>query len=366
MTIADACRALGVGEGAGQDEIRSAYRRRARETHPDRGGAAEEFIKVQAAYEMLCALGGVQPSASEIPIPDDLRRLIDEIVVAFRRELDARREVVRGTLRALHGALAGYIAAASRNELGQFNDVFRKAWNDTLRRLLKEANEAIAAIVERYEGWFEDSTKKTFAEIQQERFRAFVRSKRFFALCVAPAAVTAVCLPALTFVESIGIGVAAALVSVVPTLLVKWIDCRRGPRQVKTFEVALFDVARADVVSQNSATLRRAQNGAVFAGVAGAVVARGMGRAGGPAALIGLAVYGVAEIASRIKNPTEKVRAALAHDLDAFLASAAPEVERIVLEGEMRAFDGLAARVQANYQERVQTMGRMLAAAAKN
>ncbi|MEN6632797.1 MAG: hypothetical protein ABFD84_10240, partial [Candidatus Polarisedimenticolia bacterium] len=72
------------------------------------------------------------------------------------------------------------------------------------------------------------------------------------------------------------------------------------------------------------------------------------------------------EIASRIKNPTEKVRAALAHDLDAFLASAAPEVERIVLEGEMRAFDGLAARVQANYQERVQTMGRMLAAAAKN
>ena len=101
MRIADACRILGVAEGAGMDEIRSAYRRRALETHPDRGGSAEDFIKVQAAYEMLCALGGVQPSASEIPIPDDLRRLIDEIVAAFRRELEERRAVVRGAPDAL-------------------------------------------------------------------------------------------------------------------------------------------------------------------------------------------------------------------------------------------------------------------------
>lgn len=52
-TPAEARLALGVGPDAGEDEIRSAYRRRVKEVHPDRGGDEEEFKDVTAAYERL-------------------------------------------------------------------------------------------------------------------------------------------------------------------------------------------------------------------------------------------------------------------------------------------------------------------------
>ena len=49
--------ALGVGPGAEAGELRGAYLRACRETHPDRaagaGGGGEAFLEVQAAWEVL-------------------------------------------------------------------------------------------------------------------------------------------------------------------------------------------------------------------------------------------------------------------------------------------------------------------------
>jgi len=42
---------LGLSASATVSEIKRAYKIRALETHPDRGGTAEEFRKVQSAYE---------------------------------------------------------------------------------------------------------------------------------------------------------------------------------------------------------------------------------------------------------------------------------------------------------------------------
>lgn len=50
---ADLYGVLGVPPGADLRTIRTAYRRRARETHPDQGGSAEEFHTIQAAWEVL-------------------------------------------------------------------------------------------------------------------------------------------------------------------------------------------------------------------------------------------------------------------------------------------------------------------------
>ena len=44
---------LGIQPGASKDEAKKAFKRRAMETHPDRGGNEEEFKKVNEAYERI-------------------------------------------------------------------------------------------------------------------------------------------------------------------------------------------------------------------------------------------------------------------------------------------------------------------------
>lgn len=60
----DPYRVLGIPYGTGGDAIRSAYRKRARDTHPDRaGGSQEEFLRVQNAYRALTGPDRQQKSA---------------------------------------------------------------------------------------------------------------------------------------------------------------------------------------------------------------------------------------------------------------------------------------------------------------
>jgi molecular chaperone DnaJ len=44
---------LGVNPGATEDEIKKAYRKKAMDSHPDKGGSEEEFQKINEAYEIL-------------------------------------------------------------------------------------------------------------------------------------------------------------------------------------------------------------------------------------------------------------------------------------------------------------------------
>lgn len=52
-TTAAACEELGVDPDADEEELRCAYRRRVKETHPDRGGSEAAFRRVQEAYDHL-------------------------------------------------------------------------------------------------------------------------------------------------------------------------------------------------------------------------------------------------------------------------------------------------------------------------
>ncbi len=45
--------ALGIGPPCTVGEIKEAYRRRAREAHPDRGGNPDDFRAIEAAYRRL-------------------------------------------------------------------------------------------------------------------------------------------------------------------------------------------------------------------------------------------------------------------------------------------------------------------------
>ena len=44
---------LGIDEDSEDDDIKKAFRKKALETHPDKGGDPEEFRKVREAYECL-------------------------------------------------------------------------------------------------------------------------------------------------------------------------------------------------------------------------------------------------------------------------------------------------------------------------
>ncbi len=53
MPKPEAYRVLGLDPGADEDRVKSAYRRRAKELHPDSGGDEEEFKRLNRAYESL-------------------------------------------------------------------------------------------------------------------------------------------------------------------------------------------------------------------------------------------------------------------------------------------------------------------------
>ena len=67
MFESDALRTLGLRKGATPEEIKRAYKRLAREHHPDKGGDSNEFIKIHDAYESLSQPGGAPAGGALLP-----------------------------------------------------------------------------------------------------------------------------------------------------------------------------------------------------------------------------------------------------------------------------------------------------------
>mmetsp|Transcript_65909 Transcript_65909/g.153145 ORF Transcript_65909/g.153145 Transcript_65909/m.153145 type:complete len:222 (-) Transcript_65909:88-753(-) len=100
--------ALGLERGADPVEARQAYLQRVRETHPDKGGSAEEFQRVVSALEAFAGVGEATPELDETPesttskrsskftleevtqLAKQVKQLHSERVHTKRRELAAR------------------------------------------------------------------------------------------------------------------------------------------------------------------------------------------------------------------------------------------------------------------------------------
>ena len=57
ISIIEALRVLGLKHGASQDSIKKSYRRLVKQHHPDLGGSADQFRKVNEAYQQLIMKG---------------------------------------------------------------------------------------------------------------------------------------------------------------------------------------------------------------------------------------------------------------------------------------------------------------------
>ena len=53
LTRSEAMQELGLSPNFTEKELKSAYRKRSLETHPDKGGSNEEFVRVAEAYQLL-------------------------------------------------------------------------------------------------------------------------------------------------------------------------------------------------------------------------------------------------------------------------------------------------------------------------
>lgn len=79
----DALRTLGLAKGATPEQIKKAYKRLAREHHPDKGGDSDAFIKVHDAYESLQGGGSSSATPPEEALFAALFKFEDEFGDAF-------------------------------------------------------------------------------------------------------------------------------------------------------------------------------------------------------------------------------------------------------------------------------------------
>lgn len=73
---------LGVPEGASDDDIKKAYKKKARELHPDMGGSTEDMQRLNQARDTL--LGGGEPAHPRVEAekPEHMSRQFDDMFTA--------------------------------------------------------------------------------------------------------------------------------------------------------------------------------------------------------------------------------------------------------------------------------------------
>jgi hypothetical protein len=381
MTLSEAYRILGLSTDATLAEVKTAYRRRVGATHPDRGGTAAEFIKVRAAYEILSgflrdtapragaaaasAAGTAQQAAEEeeVPIPEDLRAVIDQIVRDFREHQRwAETEALR-QLGALEKHMSEYIQRATRAELRQFSDAFRASWNAILRALFDKCNNRSDEILQRYESWYTQSTQSVFDDLYRKDLWSFAWRRRFWEVFAVLGAIAG----ALTVVIGWGpsrrwVSVAVLLVAVGISFGAHWYSARRKRQlrdKAEPLSILPFQLPEEGRFATES-KLRKGRRTTAAFGMAGLFL--------GSAAAGGFAVPAVAAVAGtalggafdRFINPTGRMREGMQADLKRFMASARPQVVRHVLEVHEELLSEVQIKITESYKERVKSTVKLL------
>jgi hypothetical protein len=180
VTLREAYRVLGLPPEATAAQVKAAYRRLVADAHPDRGGEAAEFIRIRAAYEILATF--LQPGAvdEDIPIPEELRRVIDNIVADFREQQRWAESQTLAHLDRFEKHMTNHIQKASRNDLRHFSEAFGNSWSTTIDSLFGACNSRCDDVVQRYETWYTENTRAFFDDLHRRELLRFAFRRRFW------------------------------------------------------------------------------------------------------------------------------------------------------------------------------------------
>lgn len=370
MTLSDAYRILGLATNATAAQVRAAYRRRAAEAHPDRGGQTADFIRVRAAYEILTDFLDQGPPDEEIPVPPGLRTVIDGIVNDFREQQCWAETETLVHLAGFESRMRAYITGASRGDLRRFNQTLSDAWTASLTVLFTECNTRCDSVIQRYETWYTENTQAFFDGLYRKELLSFAWRRRFwesFLILGAMAGALSVAIgwdgPWRRWM-SLGVILVAAGLSF---LLYRW-RIKRGRRSREKVEPLSVTVFAMDKNARfpTEVTLRRARATTAALGLAGLFV--------GNAASGGLVVPVVGAVAgatlggavTRILNPTARLRESMTGDLRRFMEAARPQVTAYVLDAHKRLLEEVRGRIVDNYRERMKDTVGLLTAGNRN
>lgn len=373
MNLTEAYEILELSGNASTQDIRKQYLKLVKLHHPDKGGDPKVFIKIQAAYEILKSMDSSAAVESfDIPIPPDLRKIIDDIVFSFRKQYEEAETYCISKFDSFRAGMLSHISSASRGELRKFNERFVSSWNDLVNGMFSKFNSDCKALIRKYDTWFEDTMDEVFEDMYKSELKSYKKSGRFYAhvsvLATAGFLIgfyawqSPVEFEKNSFMDILrGLGMALSYSMASP--LTWWIDCRsrkKSPQDVQVFDIVPFRLD-SSVDFQGSKTLKRGRRGIAIAGYAGFGIANALTRGIGGPLLGGAAGLVIGGIADRIMNPTNKIREQIRIEFEKFSNSAKPELINHVLEVHQKLLSDLSEEIAANFEKRMRQTVLLLA-----
>ena len=366
VTLHEAYQVLGLSRNATAAQVKAAYRSLVADAHPDRGGKAAEFIRIRAAYEILSAFLKQGPPDDDIPVPADLRSVIDGIVGEFREHQRWAEAETLAQLGAFETRMAGYIRLASRRELRQFSSIFRTSWDATIGALFENCNTRCDSVLQNYESWYTQSTQAVFDDLYRKELLYFAWRRRFWEIFLVLGAIAGALTVVIGWGGPVRRWVSVAMIAtalVLAFLAYRWRARRqrRTREKVEPLSVVPFEIQKG-AQFQTETTLRRGRRTTTAMGVAGLVL--GNAAAGGFAIPIVGAAAGAAlgGAIDRLVNPTGQMRRSMQEDLHRFMTMARPQVAGYVLDAHEQLLDEVRRQIVASYQERVRGTVKLLTA----
>lgn len=149
---------LGLSRAATAADVRSAYRRMAKKAHPDAGGSAEEFGRLQVAHDTLIdderrhtydTTGRIDDAVAN-PLAE-VMGVVDELLMKVLNDIDAasEKDVVDLMRRAIEAEIKGIAemlrrSPATAHKIDKLAARFhRKSGDNVLRRSLEEKAEQL-------------------------------------------------------------------------------------------------------------------------------------------------------------------------------------------------------------------------------